>query len=124
MKTILLVDDDKLFADMVEQALTAFGYAVLRAPDGRAALQRYDPETVALVLTDLVMPDLEGVELIIALRRRTPGVKVIAMSGGGRNDPSAYLRIAQRIGAMRTLSKPFLLAELHQAIKECLPDPQ
>ena len=122
MKKILLVDDDPLFAEMLQQALAVFGYAVVRARDGKEALLRYDPAVVDLVLTDLIMPDMEGVELILALHHRHPGVKVIAMSGGGRNVPDTYLRIAQRLGAMKTLAKPFPLETLRQAVAECLAD--
>ncbi|MBI5799787.1 MAG: response regulator [Verrucomicrobia bacterium] len=122
MKKILLVDDDELFGEMVHKTLTAFGYEVLRARGGKEALELYDPLTVDLVLTDLIMPDMEGVELIMALRRLQPGVKVIAMSGGGRNRPEVYLQIAQRIGALRTLAKPFPLATLRAAVEECLAE--
>jgi DNA-binding response OmpR family regulator len=121
MTKILLVDDDREFAEMLGKALTSFGYEVLRAGDGRAALRLYDPQTVGLVLTDLIMPDMEGVELIGALRRRCPGVKIIAMSGGGRNTPEPYLKIARKIGAVKTLAKPFPLETLRAAVAECLP---
>ena len=120
MTKILLVDDDDAFAEMLGKALTSFGYEVLRAGDGRAALRLYDPQTVGLVLTDLLMPDMEGVELIIALRQRHPAVKVIAMSGGGRNQPDAYLKIAHQVGAVKTLAKPFPLATLRVTVAECL----
>lgn len=87
MKTILLVDDDELFGDMVKKTLVRLGYAVLRARNGNEALPLYDPVTVELVLTDLIMPDKEGMELISELRRAYPAVRIIAMSGGGRNTP-------------------------------------
>lgn len=117
---ILLVEDDHAFAETIRVALTASGYEVVLAGDGREALRLYDPETMPLVLTDLIMPDMEGVELILALRRRAPGVKVLAMSGGGHNGPEPYLRIAQRVGAQKTLAKPFPLATLRAAVAECL----
>ena len=123
MKQILLVDDDDLFGDMIEEALIMFGYGVARARDGKAALKLYAPATVALVLTDMIMPDMEGVELIFALRRQHPGVKVIAISGGGSNEPDAYLKIARQVGALRTLAKPFPLETLRTTLKECLAAP-
>ena len=122
MKTILLVDDDDLLAEMLRQALTAFGYAVVRARNGREALPLYDPQTVALVLTDLIMPDMEGLELILSLQKRDPAVRIIAMSGGGRNEPQAYLSVAEKAGAVKTLTKPFPLATLRAALKECLDE--
>lgn len=84
---------------------------------------RYRPHYVDLVLTDLIMPDMEGVELIIALRQIEPNVKIIAMSGGGCNGPEAYLKVAQRLGAIRTLTKPFSSAELAEAVQACLGQP-
>lgn len=123
MKKILLVDDDDLFGDMIEKALIMFGYGVVRALNGKAALKLYDPATVALVLTDMIMPDMEGVELILALRRQHPGVRVIAISGGGSNEPDAYLKIARQVGALRTLAKPFPLETLRATLKECLDAP-
>ncbi len=120
---ILLVDDDEHFAAMTQRALVAFGYTVVRARNGLEALQLYKADTTDLVLTDLIMPDMEGVELIVTLRRLNPAVKVIAMSGGGRNSPAAYLPIAQRVGAMKALAKPFTLDEMKQAVAECLNTP-
>ena len=120
MKKILLVEDEDLFAKLVAKLLTELGYAVVRARNGKEALLRYDPHIVDLVLTDLIMPDMEGVELILALRKVHPGVKIIAMTGGGRNRPEAYLQVAQRLGAIRTLTKPFSTADLAQAVQVCL----
>lgn len=123
MKTILLVDDDDLFADMLQKPLTHYGYGVVRASNGSEALQYYNPQTVDLVLTDLIMPDIEGLELIMALRKVNPAVRVIAMSGGGRNQPEAYLTIAKHVGAIKTLAKPFPLEDLRNALAESLGGP-
>lgn len=123
MKTILLADDDDLFAEMIQQALVKFGYEVVHARNGNEALKLYDPQTIDLVLTDLIMPEREGVELIMTLRQRHPSVKVIAMSGGGLNQPNAYLSIAKRVGAVKTLAKPFPLEVLQLAVRECLDAP-
>ncbi|MFA6543185.1 MAG: response regulator [Limisphaerales bacterium] len=120
MKTILLVDDDELFGDMIQKTLLHLGYVVVRARDGNEALQLYDPLKVDLVLTDLIMPDKEGLELITELHRAHPGVKIIAMSGGGRNTPEEYLPVARFLGAMKTLTKPFRQEALAKALGECL----
>lgn len=122
MASILLVDDDELFAGMLHQALATLGHVVIRARNGREALQRYNPEAVGLVLTDLIMPDVEGIELIGALRRVNPAVKIIARSGGGRNRLEAYLAIAQKVGAVKTLAKPFPITALAEAVKECMDE--
>ena len=89
MTKILLADDEDLFAIMIERSLIMFGYEVIRVRNGKEALNLYDPQAISLVVTDLIMPDMEGVELIVALRKVNPAVKVIAMSGGGRNHPEA-----------------------------------
>jgi DNA-binding response OmpR family regulator len=117
---ILLVEDDEPFADMLQKTLIKAGYAVVSARNGQEALRLYDAQRPHLVLTDLIMAGMEGVELIIELRRRHPGVKIIAMSGGGRNSPDAYLPIAQLLGAARTLPKPFANPELLAAIQAVL----
>jgi DNA-binding NtrC family response regulator len=117
---ILLADDEDLFAVMLQRSLAMFGYEVVRARNGREALLAYQPANFGLVITDLIMPDMEGVELIVALRRVNPAVKIIAMSGGGRNHPQSYLHIAEKIGALRTLAKPFPIPDLVAAIHECL----
>lgn len=119
---ILLVDDDDLFAEMVRKFLDVSGHAVTRTRNGKEALKLYDPAQFSLVVTDLIMPDMEGLELILALRRTHPAVKIIALSGGGRNRPDTYLAIAQKAGAMRTLAKPFPLEKLAQAVRDCLAE--
>ena len=124
MNKILVVDDDVPFAEMMLKALRAFGYEPIKAGTGKQALHLYDPQTVDLVITDLIMPDMEGMELMMALRRRNPKVRIIAMSGGGRNKPDAYLNLAQKLGALKTLAKPFPLETLREAIKGCLAEPK
>ncbi|MBI5801871.1 MAG: response regulator [Verrucomicrobia bacterium] len=120
MKKILLVEDDDAFADILRKSLTMSGYDVMHARDGREALHRYDPQTVHLVITDLIMPGVDGMELIVKLQRINPAVRIIAITGGGRCDPETYLLIAKRLGAVKMLAKPFPLEEIRAAVKECL----
>ncbi len=120
MPKILMVDDDDSCAGMLMKALTASGYDVVRASNGNEALKLYDPQTFALVLTDLFMPDMDGMELITRLQELEPSVRIIAMSGGGMGRPGVYLPLAERLGAVKTLAKPFPLEELKLAIAECL----
>ena len=110
--TNLLVEDDEELSGLLEHKLARAGYKILRARDGMEALRIYDPQKVDLVLTDLIMPDLEGIELIIRLKRLHPNPKIIAMSGGGRNGAEGYLAIARRLGVTDTLAKPFTCEEL------------
>jgi DNA-binding NtrC family response regulator len=122
MARVLLVDDDEQFRRMLERTLVRAGHRVRVAGDGAEALgvMREDGGTTAfdLVVTDIVMPEKEGLETIMELRRLVPGMPVIAMSGGGRGTPENYLRAARMLGAFRTLEKPFDSKELIQAIDE------
>lgn len=120
LNKILLVEDDALTGQMLAEVLTRFGYLVKQVGNGQDALSCYDPQTVDLVLTDLFMPVMDGMELIAALQRRDPAVRIIAMSGGGQLLPTNVLPLAERLGAVKTLTKPFELEELRQAVAECL----
>ncbi len=93
------------------------------APNGLVGLQQFRATSPDLVLTDLMMPIMEGLETIPVLRRAQPSLKIIAMSGGGTNPAGSYLRIAKKLGADYTLAKPFSLAELSTAVAALLPPP-
>lgn len=120
MTKILLVDDDDHFAKALRAALMHFGYEVARARNGKEALILYDPLTIQLVLTDLFMPDMDGMELIMKLEQLNPGVRIIAMSGGGMGRPGVHLPMAERLGAVKTLIKPFSMETMRVAVRECL----
>lgn len=123
MTKILLVDDEASCAETLKDALTRFGYEVVLARNGEEALRLYDPQTIHLVLTDLFMPGMDGMELITKLEQRDPGVRIIAMSGGGLGQPGVYLPMAERLGAVKALPKPFTMEALRVAVKECLDTP-
>jgi CheY-like chemotaxis protein len=112
MKQILLVDDNEAFLRPMEWTLRQAGYEVQTAGDGAAALKRFFLHAFDLVITDLVMPDKEGIETIIELRRLDPALKIIAMSGDTRMDPGDYLPMARLLGAAATLTKPFTAEEI------------
>lgn len=120
MSHILLVEDDDGLRSLIGLKLAALGHAVDEARDGKAGLERFHASAPDLVITDLVMPRMEGVEMIHTMKRARPGVKIIAMSGGGVNAASAYLRIAQQVGAMAILAKPFSDAELESTVTSAL----
>ena len=117
---ILVVDDDCDFRSMLCRALKRLGYDVLDALNGRVALQLLEARGVDLVITDVLMPDMEGVEFIDHLRRRYPTLPVVAISGGGRLLRSDCLNIARLIGARATLAKPFEIEELSGLLTEIL----
>lgn len=121
MSKILLVDDDTQVRKMLKITLEREGYEVAEAADGNEAVRVYDPETTDLVITDIVMPEKEGIETIMELKAVNPGVKVIAISGGGRISPEDYLKWARRFGVANTFTKPVDREELLTSVAELLP---
>jgi CheY-like chemotaxis protein len=118
MVRILIIDDDEDFRSMLRMALEQDSYAVEEARNGREGLQRYVIAPPDVVITDLLMPEREGLETIRALRQMNPQVKIIAISGGGRSGRLNFLPLARMFGALRTLQKPFTLQQLHDVVRE------
>ncbi len=117
MARILLIEDDSLFRGMLREALTRVGHEVTEAENGGVGLKTFASGTFDLVLTDLVMPEVEGIETIVKLRKQSPDIRIIAMSGGGRGSAYDYLHIAQQIGANRVLMKPFSTEDLRETVR-------
>jgi DNA-binding response OmpR family regulator len=105
--TLLVIEDDDLVRSFVVRVLVAAGFAVLQAGNGREALRQVQAGKLDLVITDIVMPDMDGFETIRELRRIDGKVPIIAMSGGGKVDPHTYLDLARQFGARQILEKPF-----------------
>lgn len=118
MARILLVDDDEPLRKALRLTLVKMGHEVLEARNGNEALHLYAAEPPELVLTDIIMPEKEGLETIQELRRLNPSVKIIAMSGGGRGSGIDYLKVAKKMGVALTLNKPFSSEAMAAAIKE------
>jgi CheY-like chemotaxis protein len=117
---ILVIDDDENIRLLLRAILEREGYQVLEASDGDKGLKEYKKNPTDLVITDLIMPGKEGIETIRDLRREFPGIKIIAVSGGGRIGPESYLKMAKGVGALRTLSKPLDRLGLLQAVEEVM----
>lgn len=120
MARILVIDDDTQLRTLLVRVLDQAGHEVVDAENGRlglAAAEEFHPE---VVVTDIVMPDQEGLETIQALVKDRPGLPIIAMSGGAAYGSGAYLQIAQKLGAAATLRKPFDPADLVQAVDAVL----
>lgn len=113
-RRILVVDDDEGVRDVIRSMLESAGYAVLLAENGKEAMKLLKTQRADLILTDLVMPEQEGIETIKALRLEYPDVKVIAMSGAFGGD---YLRIASYLGAHATLAKPIQMDALLKLVR-------
>ena len=120
---ILVVDDDRQMRDILTLALTRAGYEVVAEEDGRGALHRFQENPADLVVTDLFMPEHDGLQLLMDLRHEQPEVKVIAISGFTALDGDGeieFLSAARTFGAVRVFRKPFGIAELVQAVDEAL----
>jgi DNA-binding response OmpR family regulator len=123
MTRILAIDDDIEIREMLKQLFERAGYEVLVAPDGKEALKLHHAKPVNLIITDIVMPEKEGLETIMEFQRQSPGVKIIAISGGGKIAADEYLNLAQMLGAQKTFSKPFELKKLLEEVRELLQQP-
>lgn len=120
MAKILVIEDDNSFRNVLVQMLTRAGYEVRQAGDGNQALEECASFEPDLVLTDIIMPDKEGLETIQELLALRPNLKIVAMSGGGKFGPDSYLPLAQKLGAKASLQKPFMREELITTIAEVL----
>lgn len=120
MERILIIDDDDLLRSILRQMLEREGYEVVDAQDGKEGVRLYRMKPTDLVITDMLMPEKEGLETIMDLRRDFPKVKIIAMSGGGILGPEVYLQMAKGPGAIPTLTKPIKREELLEAVLELL----
>ena len=120
MSHILVIDDDIDLCLIVREVLQAEGYGVSVATDGAKgiALQRSQP--ASLVITDIFMPNMEGIETIRDFRKEFPGVPIIAMSGGGRLKNQGSLFTARELGAAVVLRKPFEMSDLLRSVANVL----
>ncbi len=118
---ILIIEDVRVERKILKQWLEESGYEVIEAANGVEGLARYHEHLPDLVITDIVMPEKEGIELMIDLVKAAPDLKIFAMSGAGKNRAGEYLPLATCVGAIRTFSKPIDKRELLNAISRLLP---
>ncbi len=118
---ILLVDDDSSLRRALRRALEHEGYVVVEAGNGKQALEKLQEDQMALIITDVIMPDSEGLELIFALHKTHPQLPVIAMSGGGHWAPEFHLTLARRVGAGHVFAKPFAIEDFLGKVREVAP---
>lgn len=120
MATILVIDDNPEFRDILRSHLEANGHRTVLASDGDQGLALLERETVDIVLTDILMPQRDGVEVLRETRRRWPGLPVIAISGGGWIGANELLGMAERLGADKVLQKPVRRDDLIRAVDDAL----
>jgi len=122
MARILVLDDEDQIRRMLRRILEKEGHVVFEAEDGGEGVAVCENDPVDLVITDILMPNKDGLETILALRSNKPGVKIIAMSGGGQGMPSeGCLILASDLGADAVLQKPMSKSDLLATIAQLLP---
>jgi len=120
MKKLLIIDDDEQFRAFMSEALSDKGYDVLTASNGNEGLKSIASDNPDLVITDIVMPEKEGVEVIMELQQSESSIPIIAMSGGNLGNADSYLKMAKKLGADAVISKPFQLNNLISEIEKLL----
>jgi DNA-binding response OmpR family regulator len=120
MPGILLIEDELELREMLELSLIRKRYKVFEAGNGREAINKFKPSLTDLVITDIIMPEEDGLKVIMKLRELKPSIKIIAISGGGKAGPGSYLNMAKTLGADAIYSKPFSVSELLARIDQLL----
>lgn len=116
MARILVIDDEQPIRDMLKKVLETAGHDVEVAQNGKVGVELQQKQPAELVITDLFMPEKEGLETIMELQRDFPGVKIIAISGGDRKGTLDFLPMSKKLGAQIALKKPFSMSEVLEAV--------
>lgn len=119
-RSILIIDDNEQVRTFLRKVLEEAGYIVTEAPNGHKGLRQFQQIPTALVITDLLMPDMDGLEVTMALHRESSTVKIIVLTGG--SGESDFLDAAKLLGAHRTMKKPITITELLQAVQQELQE--
>ncbi len=122
MAQILVIEDDEHIRGLIREVLEELGHEVLESSDGEDGLKKFSLNPTFLVITDILMPGMEGLETIRHLRTEVPTAKIIAISGGLEGKGVNVLELAKKFGATRILAKPFDLSQLLAAVEEVLVD--
>jgi CheY-like chemotaxis protein len=123
MARILIIDDCPDEREVLTEMLKGVSHQVCSAPNGKVAMQLLHERHVELVITDMIMPEMDGVETIIALRDKYPDVKIIAVSGGGVAGFDKYVHLARSLGVQKFLPKPFTPEEILRAVQGLIGPP-
>jgi CheY-like chemotaxis protein len=114
--TVLVIDDDPCIREELRDALQAWGYTVVEAENGKEGIKQVETSAPDVVITDIMMPEMDGIEVIRTLRASHPGLRIVALSGGDSQGYMGYLSAAGKLGADEVVSKPVPLAKLRRAI--------
>lgn len=115
---VLVIDDDTLVRRTMCAALKKLGYETSEAATGQEGVAEYKRSRHDVVITDVMMPDKNGLQTITEIRALNPAVKIVAMSGGGANNDGSYLELARDVGALATLAKPFTPDDIAQVLAQ------
>jgi CheY-like chemotaxis protein len=116
MAQILVVDDEAQIRKLIRLVLQQENHMVAEASNGKKAIQHIQDAEINLIIADIVMPDMDGLELIREIRKIHPEIKILAISGAGRGGPELYLKLAEHIGADAVLQKPFTPQQLSEKV--------
>jgi len=122
MANICLIEDTRMIRETLKRILEKIGHNVEAACDGREGLALFDSMKFDLVITDIIMPEVEGIEVLRTVKSKSPETRVIAMSGGGRVGNMNFLKLAESLGADAILYKPVTKKEFMVALDSCLPE--
>lgn len=117
---VLIIEDDNEVREFLESLLERAGYGTITAVNGKEGVEIFRSTPLDLVITDIIMPEKDGIEAIMDMKRANPALKVIAISGGGRAEPENYLHSARLLGADRTIKKPFTNEDILEAVRTLL----
>lgn len=120
MIKILLVDDEIITRKTLSLALAREGYDVVAAEEGGHAIRLLKKYTPDVVITDIIMPERNGIEVILEIKKNYPSIKIIAISGGGRLHANTHLNVARDLGVAAVMLKPIKIEELKAAIEQCM----
>ncbi|WP_022728118.1 response regulator [Fodinicurvata sediminis] len=120
MRTVLLIDDEKTILEAMGYSLSKAGYTVFSAANGKEGLAFLDSQPVDAVVTDIIMPEKEGLETIIEIRRKWPDLPIVAISGGGRTRQLHFLEMSRDFGANEIMQKPFKPSQLIESLNRLL----
>ena len=120
MAKILIIEDDDIMRDFLSDLLKREGYLTEAVSDGAKGLSSFKKEYFDLIITDIIMPEKEGIETIVDIRKLDQKIPIIAISGGGRLSPKRYLPLAAKLGADYTFMKPFDNHAFLAAVRDCL----
>jgi len=123
MARVLVIDDDQQIRSMIAKMLERDGHEVLVAADGVAGLRCFRSDRADLVVTNIFMPEKEGLETITELRDADPALPIIAISGGGKHRQAGVLELARALGATDALAKPFDMSTLVRRVRTALEEP-